>query len=85
MFDPLAPPPQGSANPAIYWAPELGCRLVQWQTAYSALLEGDHALCRAQLTREGAGSIPEEATYTPSSPLLYHLLHPYLGAQYWVG
>jgi len=37
----------GSANPAIYWAPEQGCRLVGWQTAFSGLLEGDHALCQA--------------------------------------
>ena len=42
---------QGSANPAIYWAPEQGCRLVGWQTAFSALVEGDHHLCMASVTR----------------------------------
>lgn len=39
----------GSANPAIYWAPEQGCRLVRWQTAYSALLEGDFGRCKQSL------------------------------------
>jgi len=41
----------GSANPAIYWAPEQGCRLVTWQTAYSALLEGDHQRCKSVTRR----------------------------------
>jgi len=36
---------QGSFNPSIYWAPENGCRLANWQTAYSALLEGDYDRC----------------------------------------
>jgi len=36
---------QGSSNPAIYWAPESGCRLATWQTAYSALLQGDYTRC----------------------------------------
>jgi len=36
----------GSANPAIYWAPEQGCKLVGWQTAFSALVEGQHKKCK---------------------------------------
>jgi len=36
----------GSANPAIYWAPEQGCKLVRWQTAFTALVEGQHMQCR---------------------------------------
>jgi len=36
----------GSANPAIYWAPEQGCKLVRWQTAFSALVEGEHPKCK---------------------------------------
>jgi len=59
---------QGSANPAIYWAPEQGCRLVRWQTAYSALVEGDHHLCVSSITRA--------ADFTPASPFLVALL-PY--------
>lgn len=35
----------GSANPSIYWAPENGCTLASWQTAYSALVEGDYERC----------------------------------------
>ena len=26
---------------ALYWGPNVGCKLVKWQTAYSALVEGD--------------------------------------------
>jgi len=37
----------GSASVAMYWAPESGCKLVTWQTAYSALIEGNHARCLA--------------------------------------
>lgn len=36
---------EGSANPGLYWAPESGCNLVTWQTAYSALVEGDYKRC----------------------------------------
>ena len=37
----------GSAGQmALYWAPESSCSLVTWQTAYSALIEGDHAKCQ---------------------------------------
>ena len=37
----------GASNPAMYWAPESGCKLVRWQTAYSALIEGNLARCKA--------------------------------------
>ena len=36
----------GSANPAIYWAPEQSCKLVSWQTAFSALIEGQLEQCK---------------------------------------
>jgi len=37
----------GSAGSlALYWAPESGCSLVKWQTAYSALVEGDYSACK---------------------------------------
>jgi len=37
----------GSAGSlALYWAPESGCSLVKWQTAYSALVEGDYSDCK---------------------------------------
>ena len=39
----------GSSNPALYWAPESGCKLATWQTAYSALIEGNYARCKAEL------------------------------------
>ena len=39
---PLTP---ASGAIALYWAPESGCTLVKWQTAYSALVEGDYNAC----------------------------------------
>ena len=35
----------GAANPALYWAPESACSLVTWQTALSALVEGNYQRC----------------------------------------
>ena len=36
----------GSAGSVeLYWAPESGCSLVKWQTAFSALVEGDYSAC----------------------------------------
>ena len=36
----------GSAGAlAMYWAPETGCTLATWATAYSALIEGDYNAC----------------------------------------
>merc|ERR1711892_891767 len=37
----------GSANPAIYWDPDYGCQLVNWQTAFSALVDGNYQRCLA--------------------------------------
>ena len=39
----------GSANAALYWAPEQGCTLVTWQTAFSALVEGNYNRCLASV------------------------------------
>ena len=37
----------GSAGSlALYWAPENGCGLARWQTAFSALVEGDYHACK---------------------------------------
>ena len=36
----------GSANIALYWSVSTpGCALVTWQTAFSALVEGDYDRC----------------------------------------
>ena len=38
---------EGSAGGiAMYWAPESQCSLVTWQTAYSALIDGDYSKCQ---------------------------------------
>ena len=39
----------GSSNPAMYWAPESGCKLATWQTAFSALIEGNYNRCKASI------------------------------------
>ena len=40
--------PGGAANPALYWSSEAGtCALVTWQTAHSALVEGNYQRCLA--------------------------------------
>ena len=46
----------------LYWAPESGCSLVKWQTAFSALVEGDHAKCKGETP-----SCNNEAASTTSS------------------
>ena len=33
---------------ALYWAPEIGCKLATWQTAYSALVEGEYNACKGK-------------------------------------
>ena len=38
----------GSANPAIYWEPQQSCKLVTWQTAFSALIEGQFRQCQEE-------------------------------------
>jgi len=49
----------GSANPAIYWEPEQNCKLVRWQTAFSALVEGQYKECkRSSVTRFATLYIP---------------------------
>jgi len=42
----------GSSNPSIYWAPEHGCTPATWQTAYSALVEGDYERCMEDIDAE---------------------------------
>ena len=37
--------PSGRANIPIYWEAEQACSLVTWQTAYSALVDGDYQRC----------------------------------------
>merc|ERR1712129_70509 len=39
-------PATGSAAMDLYWAPEQDCKLVSWQTAFSALVEGDYNKCK---------------------------------------
>lgn len=41
----------GSANPPIYWEPLQDCKLVMWQTAFSALIEGQHRRCEESLSK----------------------------------
>ena len=38
--------PGSAGGIAMYWAPETQCTLVTWQTAYSALIEGDYSKCQ---------------------------------------
>ena len=38
--------PGSAGGIAMYWAPETQCSLVTWQTAYSALIEGDYSKCK---------------------------------------
>ena len=60
----------GSAGAlALYWAPETGCSLVKWQTAFSALVEGDYNACKGIPCSGGAGGggsgqVQPEATIT---------------------
>merc|ERR1711953_204299 len=35
----------GSANIALYWEPDRACGLVTWQTAFSALVDGNYQRC----------------------------------------
>merc|ERR1719234_220553 len=70
----------GSAGSlALFWAPENGCSLVKWQTAYSALVEGDYAACKGEepecsglVTSAGGGNPspppPTVATVEPAQP-----------------
>merc|ERR1711971_417700 len=70
----------GSAGSlTLFWAPENGCSLVKWQTAYSALVEGDYAACNGEepdcsgLVTGGGGGNPSPlpptvATVEPVQP-----------------
>lgn len=51
---------------ALYWAPEAACSLVSWQTAYSALVEGDHSACRGK----APSCTPASAGRTDGPPIL---------------
>ena len=54
----------GSAGSlAMYWAPETGCTLAGWQTAFSALVEGDYGACLGN-PPTGCGGTP-----TPGSEI----------------
>ena len=78
--DSLAFSDAGSAGSlALYWAPENGCSLVKWQTAYSALVEGDYAACKGeqpdcsgQVTGGGGNptALPTGATAEPGQCLV---------------
>ena len=65
----------GSAGQmALYWAPESSCSLVTWQTAYSALIEGDHAKCQglahfcgSETTTGGSATTASVATTSVTS------------------
>ena len=35
----------GAADAALYWEPSTGCGLVSWQTAFSALVDGNYQRC----------------------------------------
>ena len=59
---------------ALYWAPESGCTLVTWQTAYSALVEGDYNACKGipasdcSAVATTSGSIVTTTEATPTVP-----------------
>ena len=58
-------PDTGSAGAlAMYWNPDDGCKLVKWQTAYSALVEGDHSACQGTPAASCGGSV----TVTAGTP-----------------
>ena len=57
----------GSAGSlALFWAPENGCSLVKWQTAYSALVEGDYAACNGD--QPDCSGFATSSGGNPSSP-----------------
>merc|ERR1711890_85568 len=58
----------GSAGSlALYWAPESGCSLVKWQTAYSALVEGDYSACKG-VTPTSCGTPNPVSPVNPPAP-----------------
>ena len=85
---------QGSAGGvAMYWAPETQCSLVTWQTAYSALIEGDYSKCKglsptcetqttsvtesATTTTLGSGTTEECTSTEPLKVVCYYPNWPY--------
>jgi len=52
---------------ALYWGPNVGCTLVKWQTAFSALVEGDYNKCKG-LPRTCSSSTMRRCT-SPSPAL----------------
>ena len=64
--------PSGSAGAlSLYWAPETGCSLVNWQTAYSALLEGDYNACKGlPCSSDGGGGSHVQPETTTSGAVL---------------
>ena len=59
----------GSAGQmALYWAPESSCSLVTWQTAYSALIEGDHAKCQGLAPSRVTEMITMSAATSATAP-----------------
>ena len=61
---------------ALYWAPESGCTLVSWQTAYSALVEGDYNACKGMPASacnnggSGGGSVTTAVPATTTQGLI---------------
>jgi hypothetical protein len=64
----------GSAGAlAMYWAPESNCQLVTWQTAYSALVEGDYSACMGNPSdscEPGATTTGPGATAAPATTIV---------------
>ena len=59
----------GSAGSVgLYWAPETGCTLVSWQTAFSSLVEGDYKACRQGKHLECNLSVAELPPIPPTLP-----------------
>ena len=79
--DSSAFPDAGSAGSlTLFWDPDNGCSLVKWQTAYSALVEGNYAACNGEqadcsgLATSGGGNPspppPSVATVEPGQCLV---------------
>ena len=59
----------GSAGSVgLYWAPETGCTVVSWQTAFSSLVEGDYKACRQGKHLECNLSVAELLPTPPTLP-----------------
>ena len=62
----------GSAGSlTLYWNPDDGCNLVKWQTAYSALVEGDYQACMGNPST-GCGGSASASTPTPGIYEYHH-------------